>query len=61
MTCSKPRCHARAFMDSDRCFDHQHTPAGFTAFTVLALTFIIVWGGVLIWAVISLVRWVTSQ
>jgi len=60
--CSKGGCNRRTFMDTDRCFDHQAGPGigfrlwfGFCALVSLAVA------GVIIWAVIELVKWVTTK
>lgn len=61
--CTKPGCHRSAFMDEDRCIDHQRMPGGalfaawflFCAFVALAL---LAGAG---WAVFELVMWVTQK
>lgn len=60
--CTQVGCRRRPFMDTSRCFDHQtHDRPGMGwwlgfAFTALvSLAFL----GVVIWAIIMLVTWLT--
>lgn len=61
--CTKRGCNRPAFMDEDRCFDHAGTPGGFGF--KLWIAFCAVLGAALtavgIWAVVTLVMWVTAR
>jgi hypothetical protein len=63
MTCSKRGCSGRTFMDSDRCFDHQRAGIGFGFGLWFAFCALVALGmlGLVGWAVIELVTWVTAK
>lgn len=61
-TCTKAPCARRTFMDTDRCFNHQRSTAGpgFAAWFAFCALLSLGMTGLVVWAVIELVTWVTS-
>lgn len=65
-TCNFKNCTSRAFMDTDRCFDHQFSlTTGKKAASIggLALWALVCLAGVAfaVWVIFELVMWVTSK
>lgn len=64
MTCTKKNCHGRRFMDTDRCFDHQHgmfSMSFFKAWFVFCAILALAMFGLMVWGGIEIVTWVTSR
>lgn len=62
-SCNWKGCGRRTFMDSDRCFDHQYVREarwfGLGAVAIILVNLAVL--ALVVWAVISLVQWVTSK
>ena len=61
--CSRTGCHAPAFIDDDKCFNHRrtHDERLVTSWLAVSLVLTLIVLGVLVWAVIELVQWVTTK